>query len=659
MPSQQKFASSATLVSGASWTSLSSVLASDGINAQFSHGPDDSGLILVSNFGFTIPAGMTPTGVEVFVRRFKTGGFPRLEDLTVQLYDGSAVGDNKASSESWSAASVLKTYGASDDAWNASLSRDDVNASTFGVLLQTTKNDPSSTVVTANVDVIYVTVHYDDERAPTVQLSAVAQSPVGPFEKPATLSITATAQPLQIERGETVTLTAVASDPVQPPPKSMTLGMSVVAVEPVGPAEKPPTLAMTIVPSALVEVIQKLPATTCVAISLDLADARLVGSTLVATSEINIEALAPSVLVAVGLEIVSPLTTTAVVQSSGLLKESLAPTKWVASSLAIGESEILEATSVVAASQLLPSPLAMTATVAIAPTLSHPIERTFIVATSDRLDESIEVLQPPAIVSIAPALEQPVEPLSAAVSVVTSSLQRPLEATHVVAVSADLVQLPDAPIETTMIVATSDPRRPLTYTPVVAIAPGLVELPGVPLEQINVVALSTQDEPLTTAAVIAVSDDLVQLPDVPTDATTIVATAPAISQPIEALSTTTLVVVSDRLTEATEQLTATSVVGVSSLERPLEATRIGAVAPSLVELPGARLDTTPVVASLPSIMQPIEVLEATSIVAHAERLTETIEVSEQTNLVALSREHGQGYLTKPVVVAVSPALCCC
>ncbi len=660
MPSQTKtpgtISESCASGSEASWSSLGNVSTRDGTLATATTGTggvDDTCSIVCSDFGFTIPSDQEIILIDVVVR-CKRGPAGGALLSPVRLYNATAIGVAKSAG---AIGPTVSDYSISDDVdgWEAELSVSDVNSTDFGCVVKFTEDTDTPSV---SVDVVEMTVYYIPMQPPTVSVTLAAQLPYGPPPLAPSTSVSLVAQPPAIETAPVVSITLAAQVPAGPLPSAPTVGLSLDAFEPIGPYERPPTQTVTLVVQEAIQPAETLRHTVAVL---------TFGSHPVTVQEIttgvaifgtHVEALGHANVVGTSTSIVSPIATTAIVATTAILVEPLEPSTYVAISDAIGESELLEETNIVATSQLLPSPLAMTAIVATAPTLFHPLERTAIIGTSQRLNESVEVNEPLAIVHSTPALVQPVEALSAATYIAVSSLQRPLETTHIVSVSTDLVQLPDAPLATTAIVATSSLHRPMTPTQLVAVLPDLVSLPDAPLDKVTIVAVSSSEEPLTTAAVIAISNELVQLPDVPIDTTYVVGTSAPIGQPIEQLTTTHVVGVSDRLGETIEQLTKTVAVGMSSQQRPLVTTRIVGAVNALVALPDIPLPQTTVVATAQSVVQPIEIVEATNVIGVSHRLTETIEVIEQTNVVVLSSEHGQGYLTMPVGVFVAPRIGC-
>jgi hypothetical protein len=83
------------------------------------------------NFGFDIPEFATIDGVEVSVEFSVSGG---TWNINTQLYNASAViGSSKTGSNTSSTTDITQTFGGASDLWGATLTRDIVNGSGYGV----------------------------------------------------------------------------------------------------------------------------------------------------------------------------------------------------------------------------------------------------------------------------------------------------------------------------------------------------------------------------------------------------------------------------------------------------------------------------------------------------------------------------------------------
>lgn len=148
------------------WVNPGNISADDGseatITAATYDSPDISELLVVSNFGFSIPEGSAIDGIVVEIERRNSAG--AASDNRVQLARGttfaSLVGTNKADLPTdWPTATAVATYGSATDTWSAGLTYADVNSSSFAVMLSV-QADAANTDI--QVDFIRVTVHYTE-----------------------------------------------------------------------------------------------------------------------------------------------------------------------------------------------------------------------------------------------------------------------------------------------------------------------------------------------------------------------------------------------------------------------------------------------------------------------------------------------------------------
>lgn len=136
-----------------------------------------------TNFGFTttdVPTGATIVGVEVRIRRYAQYEDRAYDDsLRLLDADGAVTGDDKADTvNSWPLATgdTVKTYGASDDDWNAGLTDTDIRDTSFGVQLKATTTSES----VIRVRFYEVRIHYEEP----VDLTAKSISATPELEKP-------------------------------------------------------------------------------------------------------------------------------------------------------------------------------------------------------------------------------------------------------------------------------------------------------------------------------------------------------------------------------------------------------------------------------------------------------------------------------------------
>lgn len=148
------------------WVNVSNALTDDGSVSRsdmFSGAQQFTQYLKLTNFGFSIPAGASILGVSASIDRASSVANNLVSDQVVSLVKGGTVsGDNKAVGTNWTTTFSVATYGGAADMWGLTLTADDVNASTFGIVLQAVK---SSLFDSANVDTISLTVYYQTPEA--------------------------------------------------------------------------------------------------------------------------------------------------------------------------------------------------------------------------------------------------------------------------------------------------------------------------------------------------------------------------------------------------------------------------------------------------------------------------------------------------------------
>lgn len=128
-----------------------------------------------SGYGFAIPATATVCGIEVRVERNAVGLLigSSITDKNVFLTKaGAQVGTNHASGAGWSGSDGVAVYGNNADLWGTTWTPAQINAANFGVLFSAQMNAGlASLLLTANIDAITVTVHYDAGALPVEFIS--------------------------------------------------------------------------------------------------------------------------------------------------------------------------------------------------------------------------------------------------------------------------------------------------------------------------------------------------------------------------------------------------------------------------------------------------------------------------------------------------------
>lgn len=140
---------------GTAWTSPGSILSSNNVYATLTASTPQQ--LYASSYGFAIPAGSTILGITAEVERKRgTGG--SATDSVIQLSkDGSVVGSNLSTGATWPTSDAYATFGGAANLWGTTWTAEEINASGFGLILK-----PSSSVVTASVDYIRITVTYEE-----------------------------------------------------------------------------------------------------------------------------------------------------------------------------------------------------------------------------------------------------------------------------------------------------------------------------------------------------------------------------------------------------------------------------------------------------------------------------------------------------------------
>lgn len=110
-----------------------------------------------TNFGFAIPVGATIVGILVEFEKGRADEFlPK--DYSVRIVkDGTIQGDEKADTvTSWPASDTYVSHGGAADLWGLSWTLDDINDSTFGVVIAASL----ASWATARIDHLRITVYY-------------------------------------------------------------------------------------------------------------------------------------------------------------------------------------------------------------------------------------------------------------------------------------------------------------------------------------------------------------------------------------------------------------------------------------------------------------------------------------------------------------------
>jgi len=163
-----------------SWSNLSNGISSN--NSYISCGTllgvlasAQTNYIQASDYGFAIPATATVCGIEVRVERNAAGlliGSSVTDKNVFLMKAGAQVGTNHASGAGWTGSDGVSVYGNNADLWGTTWTPAQINASNFGVLFSAQMNAGlASLFLTANIDAITVTVHYNAGTLPVEFIS--------------------------------------------------------------------------------------------------------------------------------------------------------------------------------------------------------------------------------------------------------------------------------------------------------------------------------------------------------------------------------------------------------------------------------------------------------------------------------------------------------
>jgi type IX secretion system substrate protein len=153
---------------GAEWSNWNNIMTADGIYADVSLNAFPncfqtscyySRYLIASNFGFTVPASATISGVKAEIIRLSSAS-PNGKDTIVEIFTPGNFGTNHASSLLWTPSTTVITYGDSTDVWGLTLTPDSVNDVSFGFRIMIRNGSPVITSAPSSVDHVQMTVYY-------------------------------------------------------------------------------------------------------------------------------------------------------------------------------------------------------------------------------------------------------------------------------------------------------------------------------------------------------------------------------------------------------------------------------------------------------------------------------------------------------------------
>ncbi|HVZ58092.1 MAG TPA: hypothetical protein VG870_15655 [Chitinophagaceae bacterium] len=150
--------------SSKNWSNPGNVAASDNVYATFGNLSNTIGAytnyLVVTNFGFSIPAGTTVTGIYVEIERsdpnFRTADYSIriIKKGTISTLTDRSTGTNYPPSDSY------QGFGSSSDLWAETWSPADINDPGFGVAVAAQRNNTGGTTA-GRIDHIRITVAYN------------------------------------------------------------------------------------------------------------------------------------------------------------------------------------------------------------------------------------------------------------------------------------------------------------------------------------------------------------------------------------------------------------------------------------------------------------------------------------------------------------------
>ena len=144
--------------------------ASGWVNSTFVFASDDSratdfiafgtigGVLSVTNFSFSVPAGSTLNGILMEYERSATGT-GAIEDYEIKLTGVTGASANKAVAGTWTPADAYVSRGGSSDLWSTTPTVSEINSTTFGVLI-TAQETTMTNDATARIDHVRITVYF-------------------------------------------------------------------------------------------------------------------------------------------------------------------------------------------------------------------------------------------------------------------------------------------------------------------------------------------------------------------------------------------------------------------------------------------------------------------------------------------------------------------
>lgn len=148
--------------SSATWNNTSSATPSDDMYSDFGDIPDGPGAytdyLVVSNFNFNLPTGVTITGILVEVEMSDPNGYTAESSVRI-INLGAMSPADKSNGASYPGTDTYVAYGGSTDLWGDSWTEKAINDPTFGVAISAQRKGTGGATL-GQIDDIRITVYY-------------------------------------------------------------------------------------------------------------------------------------------------------------------------------------------------------------------------------------------------------------------------------------------------------------------------------------------------------------------------------------------------------------------------------------------------------------------------------------------------------------------
>ena len=145
------------------WANPANASSSDNVYSNFGNLANPGGTytdyLVATNFGFTIPSGVTINGIVVEVERADPNF--RTADYSIRIIKGGSLGaTEKSVGSGYPSTDSYQSYGNAGDLWGETWTFNDINAADFGVAIAAQRNSAGGTTA-GRIDHIRIFVFYD------------------------------------------------------------------------------------------------------------------------------------------------------------------------------------------------------------------------------------------------------------------------------------------------------------------------------------------------------------------------------------------------------------------------------------------------------------------------------------------------------------------